>query len=306
MGNLNLRQKAGMAPTPSGRSGVRNDDAADLKYVVDLSDIKPEEIDPQEHLVKLVKMQKYYSEVEKQYFWGNERKNACEVDEEKRNENAKVDGEKGDTKVDMAQSELVDGIFTNPDETDDYYKENVQKLFPVTIRQNYQNEHENIEDILKVLDYYKDDIESALGKLEQDAYSPLFVSILSHRNNIFNYITSRHPFYLDQICGGLDIASCAVMYENHLIFNFIFQTGNDLKCVSSLFRIAMDMFWSEERLGIWFDHIKEHLKPDHIDHFRKIVPAEFDRLASRFPSLMAEVNEIENQMKQDAKDYGQA
>ena len=66
-------------------------------------------------------MQKYYSEVEKQYFWGNERKNVCEVDEEKLNE-GKVDGEKVDTKVDMAQSELVDGIFTNPDETDDYYK----------------------------------------------------------------------------------------------------------------------------------------------------------------------------------------
>ena len=56
--------------------------------------------------------------------------------------------------------------------------ENIRKLFPVAIKQSYKTELENIQEIIAVIEYYKSDIESALGKLNQDVDSPLFVSIL--------------------------------------------------------------------------------------------------------------------------------
>ena len=58
------------------------------------------------------------------------------------------------------------------------FLENIRKLFPVAIKQSHKTESENINEIIAAIEYYKSDIETALGKLEQDGDSPLFVSIL--------------------------------------------------------------------------------------------------------------------------------
>ena len=48
----------------------------------------------------------------------------------------------------------------------------------MAIKQSYKTELENINEITAVIEYYKSDLESALGKMQQDVDSPLFVSIL--------------------------------------------------------------------------------------------------------------------------------
>ena len=48
----------------------------------------------------------------------------------------------------------------------------------MAIKQSYKTELENINEIIAVIEYYKSDLESVLGKMQQDVDSPLFVSIL--------------------------------------------------------------------------------------------------------------------------------
>merc|ERR1712096_393202 len=81
---------------------------------------------------------------------------------------------------------------------------------------------------------------------------------------IFDHITNAYPKYLNQVCGGTDIGACAVMYENRAIFITLASSPWGDTCVASLFMTALDMFWSEARLGSWFDSIRNEIKPEHL------------------------------------------
>jgi len=294
MGNL-VSSQNNAAPQPSGRS-VPHESADKYEHVIinDLPDLKNDEFNPMDHLVDLIKMKKYYTAEEQKYFWADRNRRGNEE-----NEDEKVD-------EDMPMVEIVDDIYLNPYETEDYYQDNVRKLYPKAIKQHYEKEAENLIEIEDLIDSYQSDIESLLGKLEQDVYSPLFVSILSHRNKIFEHITSEYPKYLNQVCGGTDIGACAVMYENRAIFITLASSSWGDKCVASLFMTALDMFWSEARLGSWFDTIRNTIKPEHLNHFRKVSAPEFQRLTTKYPGLMNEIHIMAKQAQQDAKDYGQA
>ena len=61
----------------------------------------------------------------------------------------------------------------------------------MAIKQSYKTELENINEIIAVIEYYKSDLESVLGKMQQDVDSPLFVSIL--RIVLPTYVFLTHP-----------------------------------------------------------------------------------------------------------------
>jgi len=304
MGNFYSRQRDGMVPTPSGRSVAQQDEiSADVVAVKDViidnvPDKTADEFNPQEHIISLIKMQKYYTEEERVYFW-DER--SPDFDEKRPD----MDGDKAD-ETEMPKWENVNDIYTNPNDNEDNVQGNIRRLFPVAIKQNYSTELENINEIIAFIESYKSDIGSALGKLEQDADSPLFVSILSHRNAIFDHIESNYPQYMNQICWGVDVSSCSVMYENRHAFEQIFHRNYDQQCVKTLFTVALDMSWYEEKLRLWFDRIKSDIQRSHLDHFRKIVHQEFERLTIKYPSIMDELMRIVQERSWDKQDNGQA
>ena len=57
------------------------------------------------------------------------------------------------------------------------------------------------------------------------------------------------------------------MFDNHHVFMSVFEKGGesaDFKCVYTLLSMALDMFWSEEKLELWFDGIKENITWAHL------------------------------------------
>jgi len=291
-----------VAPTPSGRS-VPQEAAEKEDFVIDnIPEKTSDENDPQTRIIKMIKMQAYYTEEERNHFWAG-------GENDEGTEQGDPDGEKKDDgEIKMASRADVNTLYQNSRKTEDYFKENIRKLYPVAIKQSYKTELENINEITAVIEYYKSDLESALGKMQQDVDSPLFVSILSHRNAIFDYIVLNYPQYIDQQCCGLSVCASAIMFDNHHVFKSVFGMGGDSKdfsCVYTLLSMALDMFWSEEKLELWFGGIKSNISWSHLIHLRKIVNQEFQRLLVKYPQVMAEVRVMTNELHPDAQKHGQ-
>jgi len=287
------------APTPSGRSASYEvPDKADF-VIDDMPDKTADETDPQTRIISMIKMQEYYTEEERSHFWGQRGDD---------NEEGNPDEDKDDGEIRMASKNDVNRLFENSRKTEDHFKENIRKLYPVAIKQSYKTELENINEIIAVIEYYKSDLESVLGKMQQDVDSPLFVSILSHRNAIFDYIVLNYPQYINQQCGGLSVCGSAIMFDNHHVFMSVFEKGaesTDFKCVYTLLSMALDMFWSEEKLELWFDGIKENITWAHLIHLRNFVNQEFQRLLTKYPQIMAEIKIMTNELHPDAQKKNQ-
>ena len=75
----------------------------------------------------------------------------------------------------------------------------------------------------------------------------------------------NYPQYLNQITNGMSVCTCAVMFENSPVYELIFAGGNsvDYQCVQILFTTALNMYWSEEKLEVWFEKIKHNIKWSH-------------------------------------------
>lgn len=300
MGNLYSKQSDGVVPIPSGRSVPR--ETADRGDIVidNIPDKTADEIDPQTRIISMIKMQEYYTEEERTYFWGGQN---SEIEQGDPNEDSQ-----DDDAIHMASRADVNTLYENSRKTEDFFKENIRKLYPMAIKHSYKTELENIKEIIAVIEYYKSDIEAALGKLKQDVDSPLFVSILSHRNDIFDHIVREYPQYFNQNCCGLSVCASAIMFDNQYVFMSLFRHGKsvELKCVYTLFSMALDMFWSEEKLGHWFGEIKSKIKWSHLTHLRKIVHQEFQRLLVKYPQVMEELLELTKELRHDAEQHGQA
>jgi len=301
MGNSNTKEsESGMTvPTPSGRS-VPKEESEKADFVIDnIPDKTADENDPQSRIITMIKMQEYYTEEERSHFWGR----GDEDEQGNPDEEKKDDGE-----IRMATKADINNLYENSRKTEDYFKENIRKLYPVAIKQSYKTELENINEIIAVIEYYKSDLESVLGKMQQDVDSPLFVSILSHRNAIFDYIVLNHPQYIKQQCCGLSVCGSAIMFDNHHVFMSVFRKEGELtdySCVYTLLSMALDMFWSEEKLELWFGGIKENITWDHLLHLRNFVNQELQRLLVKYPQVMAEVKVMTNELHPDAQKHSQ-